>query len=146
MGYSIKRFCQKILIRNRKHINKELYVVRLANEKKIIGICHQLIIAENTKLSYKPYGVNLGKRYIENDRLEKYIIVDDNMVKIVNGVCSYDIPISMRTARNISIIFDSKVNQLRTLLEDKINSKVKHSLDTIYDSLIQRQTEPNRII
>lgn len=136
MEHKVKRYFLKKVINNRKWFNKDMYIHRTPNEKKVIAICHQLILSEGAKLSYKPDGLSLGKRYIENDKVEKYIIIDDTLIKIVNGVCSYDIPVSIKTAKSISIIFDSKVNGLRNVLEEKINSKVKHSLDTIYVNLV----------
>lgn len=138
INHFFKRRAQIIAVKNRRCLNKEWYIERNPNEKKIMGICRWLIKNESTILSYKPDGVNLGTRYVVNEKLDKYVILVDTSIKIVNGVCSYDITISPKTAKNISIMFDSKVNQMRNILEDKINSKVKHSIDTIYESLLKK--------
>lgn len=120
------------IIKSRKKIDKEQYIVRSDFEKEAVGICRNLIKRQDSKLlgSFKTQ-----KRYVKNDVLGMNIIIEDGNVDIINHTYQYNVPISIKSHKIISNIFDGHQDADRQQMENEIRSNVKHSLQTIYEKI-----------
>jgi len=129
--HKIKRFFQKIFIWFRRLTStythkKEKY------ENQCIQICEKLIMNSETALLLTPL---TAKRYIKNEEMGIFIVIQDGTVKITNHVYSYMIFMEGNGYRKIIDKFDNEVEQRRIQMEREIDSNIKHSLGNILKGL-----------
>jgi hypothetical protein len=102
------------------------------HEKECVDICKKLIPLDETKLLITHLST---KKYIRNDELDIYVIIEGKHVDIINHVYSYSI---VMEGRGMDIILDMFYNELelrRKKFEDEITSNIKHSLKTIANNI-----------
>jgi len=102
-------------------------------ENECVSICRKLISKDETVLLMSPLS---GKRYIKYDDGQIFIIIQQMEMTLVNHSYSYTIDIQGKAFSRISKLFDNEIERRRQLMEDEIQSNVKHSLKTIYKNLI----------
>jgi hypothetical protein len=95
-------------------------------------ICKKMIRRPDSVLLLTPL---TNKRYIKNDPLSIFITIDGGIVNVINHKYSYIVPMSDRTMKEVTDMFNSTVENQRKKMEEEITSNIKHSLRDISDSL-----------
>ena len=97
-------------------------------EKDCIAICKKLISKEDTVLLLTPIS---NKRYIRNEELGIFVILENYRVKVINHVYAYTIFLDQKPWDNIILNFDLEVEKRKEKFEKEITSNIKHSLQNI---------------
>ena len=101
-------------------------------EKDCIAICKKLIHKEDTVLLLTPIS---NKRYIRNEELQIFVILEGHNVKVINHVYSYMVFLDQKPWDNIILTFDTEVEKRREEFEKEITSNIKHSLQNILQNI-----------
>ncbi len=115
-------------------------LVRLSNptpekseyERDCIAICKKLISKEDTVLLLTPIS---NKRYIRNEELQIFVILEGHNVKVINHVYSYTVFLEQKQWDSLVYLFDTKVEKRREEFEKEITSNIKHSLQNILQNI-----------
>ncbi len=102
------------------------------NEIICTSICRKLINDPTSKFLIAPLSY---KRYIKNDKLNIFVILDDNQISVSNHIYHYDVTITQRAKDKLCTLYDSKVEKLRQEYEDEIKSQIVHSLSSILQKI-----------
>ena len=135
MIHQLNRFAQKLAIKVYKKIKPPLEISEY--EGAALKICRKLITNQDNVLLMSPIS---GKRYIKNEDLQLFIVIEERNITIVNHTYSYDIQINEKSYLNVKTVFDSAVEYRRSLMEADIKSNVKNSLHTIFKNVINEST------
>lgn len=102
-------------------------------EQYSVDICIRLIKLQSSKLTYAPIS---HKRFIKNDDLDMFIVIDSNTVNLINHVYSYSVYIE-NSDLYLSILrsFDEVLEDRRQELENEIRSNIQHSLKNILQKI-----------
>ena len=103
------------------------------NEKTASSICRKLINHEDSKFLIAPLS---QKRYIKNETLQMFVIIQGDRINITNHIYNYDITISLQMGEKLGRLFDNKVEESRMKFEKEMHSQVQHSLKKILEKLI----------
>ena len=101
-------------------------------ERDCIAICKKLISKEDTVLLLTPIS---NKRYIRNEELQIFVILEGHNVKVINHVYSYTVFLEQKPWENIVVAFDNEVEKRREAFEKEIMSNIKHSLQNILQNI-----------
>ena len=101
-------------------------------EKDCIAICKKLIHKEDTILLLTPIS---NTRYIRNEELQIFVILEGHNVKVINHVYSYMVFLDQKPWDNIILTFDAEVEKRREEFEKEITSNIKHSLQNILQNI-----------
>jgi hypothetical protein len=101
-------------------------------ERDCIAICKKLISKEDTVLLLTPIS---NKRYIRNEDLQIFVILEGHNVKVINQVYSYTVFLEQKPWENIVVAFDNEVEKRREEFEKEIMSNIKHSLQNILQNI-----------
>ena len=101
-------------------------------ENDCIAICKKLISKEDTVLLLTPIS---NKRYIRNEELQIFVILESHHVKVINHVYAYTVFLEQKPWDNIILSFDLEVEKRREEFEKEITSNIKHSLQNILHKL-----------
>jgi len=101
-------------------------------ERDCIAICKKLISKEDTVLLLTPIS---NKRYIRNEELQIFVILEGHNVKVINHVYSYTVFLEQKPWENIVVAFDNEVEKRREEFEKEIMSNIKHSLQNILQNI-----------
>ena len=133
-SHKFKRFSQKVAIRVLKMLDPSKYLApKNEYEAETISICKRLASAEGSTLLMSPIS---GKRYIRSKDNQIHVIIEGHLVTIVNHSYSYVIPMEGKSHERLICMFDMEVEAQRDVMEDEIRANIKHSLSTIYKSLV----------
>lgn len=102
------------------------------NESICIAICRKLIHHPDSKFLIAPITF---KRYIKNQTLGIFVVLDDAQISITNHVYHYDVNLTFREWDKIRNQYDSKTEKMRQTYEDEIRSQIVHSLSTILEKV-----------
>ncbi len=101
-------------------------------ESVCLSICRSMISHPDSKFLIAPLSM---KRYIKNELLGVFVILDDRTVSITNHVYHYDVKISQRDWDRICSMYDGKTEKIRNEYEDEIMTQIQHSLRNIKDKI-----------
>ena len=101
-------------------------------ERDCIAICKKLISKEDTILLLTPIS---NKRYIRNEELQIFVILEGHTVKVINHVYSYTVFLEHKPLENIVVAFENEVEKRREKFEKEIMSNIKHSLQNILQNI-----------
>ena len=133
-SHKFKRFSQKVAIRVLKMLDPSKYMApKNEYETETIAICKRLASAEGSTLLMSPIS---GKRYIRSKDNQVHVIIEGHLVTIVNHSYSYVIPMEGKSHERLIRMFDMEVEAQRDVMEGEIRANIKHSLSTIYKSLV----------
>jgi hypothetical protein len=102
------------------------------NEKTAASICRKLINDQNSKFLIAPLS---QKRYIRNESLQMFVILQEDRINITNHIYNYDLTVSSQLTQRLNRMFDNKVEEARLKFEKEIHSQVRHSLKKILEKL-----------
>lgn len=135
------------MFKNLKRIAKRLYVKwklksrykwmqqeRNSTEAETVclSICRSLISHPTSKFLIAPISM---KRYIKNEQLGLFIILEDRNISVTNHVYHYDVRLSERDWDRICTMYDSKTERIREEYESEIMEQIQHSLRNIKDKI-----------
>ena len=101
-------------------------------QKVALSICRKLIKDETSVLLIAPKS---NKKYIENERLDIFIVIDGDEISIINHVYNYIIKLSYRDNIRINHFFDYETEVRRNEYEQVIKNRIEYSLHTILDKI-----------
>jgi len=130
IAHNLKRLIQKKYISFSRMSNPQ--VKKSAYERDCITICKKLIAKDDTVLLLTPIS---NKRYIRNEELQIFVILENYSVKVINHVYSYTVFLEDKSWHLITNLFDNEVERRREVFENEITSNIKHSLQNIIKSL-----------
>lgn len=97
-------------------------------EKILLSICRNMISHENSNFLVDPLS---AKRYIKNDDLGLFIILDGGTISITNHEYHYDVKLSDREWDRLIFFFDNKTEKIRQNYEEEIIKQINLSLNNI---------------
>ena len=130
IAHNLKRLIQKKYISLSRMSNPQ--IKKSSYERDCIAICKKLIAKEDTVLLLTPIS---NKRYIRNEELQIFVILESYSVKVINHVYSYTVFLEDKSWNSITSLFDNEVERRREEFENEITSNIKHSLQNIIKSL-----------
>jgi len=110
------------------------------HEKTAFKICVKLISDKDSDFMIAPMS---QKRFIINEKLNLFIIIDYGRVEITNHVFHYDVRLSNRDYERITYLYDTETEKRRSNTEITIKSNVKNTLDKVYEAII-KETQKNQ--
>jgi hypothetical protein len=134
-----KRFKVRLSKIGRSSAMKTYEEVEL-HEKTAFKICVKLISDKNSDFMIAPMS---QKRFIINEKLNLFIIIDYGRVEITNHVFHYDVRLSNRDYERITYLYDTETESRRVKTEMTIKSNIKNTLEKVYDA-ISKETEKNQ--
>lgn len=142
----MKKFFKRIYKRFKLRVNKigrsssmKTYEEVELHEKTAFKICVKLISDKDSDFMIAPMS---QKRFIINEKLNLFILIDYGRVEITNHVFHYDVKLSKRDYERITYLYDTETEKRRTNTEMTIKSNIKNTLEKVYDA-ISKQTEKN---
>ena len=142
----MKKFFKRIYKRFKLRLNKigrsssmKTYEEVELHEKTAFKICVKLISDKDSDFMIAPMS---QKRFIINEKLNLFILIDYGRVEITNHVFHYDVKLSRRDYERITYLYDTETEKRRTNTEMTIKSNIKNTLEKVYDA-ISKQTEKN---
>ena len=97
-------------------------------EKTCSAICRKLINNKYSKFSIAPLS---DKKYIVNENLGVFVVLQDTKVEITNHVYHYEVKFNQRTSKRIHTLFNNKTEKIRLDYETQIKSQINSSLQGI---------------
>ena len=85
------------------------------------------------------------KRYIINESLNLFIVLDFGRVEITNHIFHYDVVLSKRDNERIAYLYDMEVEKRRLSTEKMVKSNIKNTLDKVYEEIILKIEKSNQI-
>jgi hypothetical protein len=102
-------------------------------EKFCLKITKKLIENESSVLTLAPLS---QKRFIKNDELRMFIMIENRVINIVNHIYSYTLVIEDIDAyKEIISEFDNKLDTIRISLEKEFRMNIQNSLKNILESI-----------
>ena len=105
------------------------------NERICKSICYKMINNPHSKFLIAPLS---GKRYIKNEVLKVFIILDDKKVTITNHIYHYDVILSQRDFDRVSHMYDNNTEEIRNEFENEMMSQIMVSLSTILHKISEK--------
>jgi hypothetical protein len=101
-------------------------------EKTAFKICVKMISHPKSDFMIAPMS---AKRYIINEELGLFVIIDYGKVEITNHVFHYDIKLTGRDFERIVYLYDNETEKRRNLTEAEVKGNIKNSLLKVYDKI-----------
>jgi hypothetical protein len=133
-----KRF--KVKMARRMRNNMVTHEEVELHEKTAFKICVKVISHPSSDFMIAPLS---DKRYIINEDLNLFIIINWNKVEITNHVFHYDVVLSKRDHERVIYLYDTETEKRRTNTEANVKANIKNSLDTLL-SKINQHMENNK--
>lgn len=105
------------------------------NERICKSICYKMVNNPHSKFLIAPLS---GKRYIKNEVLKVFIILDDKKVTITNHIYHYDVLLTQRDFDRLTHMYDNKTEQIRNDFENEMMSQIMVSLSTILNKISEK--------
>jgi hypothetical protein len=110
------------------------------HEKTAFKICVKLISDKDSDFMIAPMS---QKRFIINEKLNLFILIDYGRVEITNHIFHYDVRLSNRDYERITYLYDTETEKRRSNTEITIKSNIKNTLDKVYEAII-KETEKDQ--
>ena len=129
-----KRLYKRIKVKMTKRMRKSIpsYEEVEPYEKTAFKICVKMISHPKSDFMIAPMS---NKRYIINEELGLFVIIDFGKVEITNHVFHYDVKLSGRDYERITYLYDTETEKRRNLTEAEVKSNIKNSLLKVYDKI-----------
>jgi hypothetical protein len=101
-------------------------------EKTAFKICVKVISHPESEFMIAPMS---NKRYIINQELSLFVIIDYGRVEITNHIFHYDVKLSRRDFERITYLYDTETEKRRTATEDEVKGNIKNSLVKVYEKI-----------
>jgi hypothetical protein len=101
-------------------------------EKTAFKICVKVISHPESEFMIAPMS---NKRYIINQELSLFVIIDYGRVEIINHIFDFDVNLSRRDFERITYLYDTETEKRRTATEDEVKGNIKNSLVKVYEKI-----------
>jgi hypothetical protein len=102
-------------------------------ERFCLEITKKLIENESSVLTLAPLS---QKRFIKNDELRMFIMIENRVINIINHIYSYTLVIEDIDAyQEVISEFDNKLDNIRVSLETEFRMNIQNSLKNILESI-----------
>jgi len=134
--HHFKRGLQKayILI-HRKFQVPDLTSARSDHEMECLSICKRLIRMEDSILLMTPL---TDKRYIKNEQVGIYVIMEKHHVQVINHIYSYSVHLGEKSWTKLIDFYNDEIEERRLQFEKEITSNIKHSLKNILHGIEEK--------
>lgn len=132
-----KRFYKRFKVKMARHMrnNMKTYEEVDLHEKTAFKICVKLISHRDSDFMIAPMS---QKRFIVNEKLNVFIIIDYGRVEITNHIFHYDVKLSLRDYERITYLYDTETEKRRVNTETEVKSNIKNSLQNILNKLTEK--------
>lgn len=132
--HSIKRWIQKNYIRfYRKFVDLDgIDKQKYDHEIEALQICKKLIKTNESILLMAPIS---GKRFVKNEKMGIYVILEGRGVKVINHIYSYNVILGDKAWNKLLSFYDEEIEKRRMEFEREITSNIKHSLKNILEEI-----------
>lgn len=131
-----RRFFKRITVRfyrwERNHSLFQTSEEVTEYESTCMSICRQVMKNESSKFSIAPLS---EKKYVINESLGVFIVIQDNKIEITNHVYHYEVKLQNRQAKRIHSMFNKKTEKIRLDYENQIKSQISNSLEQILNKV-----------
>lgn len=110
------------------------------HEKTAFKICVKLISDKDSDFMIAPMS---QKRFIINEKLNLFIILDWCRVEITNHKFHYDVKLSSRDNERLLYLYDTETEKRRSVTEVTIKSNITNTLEKVYQ-VINQEIEKNQ--
>jgi hypothetical protein len=110
------------------------------HERTAFKICLKLISDKDSEFMIAPMS---QKRFIINENLNLFILIDYERVEITNHIFHYDVRLSNRDYERITYLYDVETEKRRSNTEMTIKSNIKNTLEKVYEA-ISKETQKNK--
>ena len=110
------------------------------HERTAFKICLKLISDKDSEFMIAPMS---QKRFIMNEKLNLFILIDYGRVEITNHIFHYDVRLSNRDYERITYLYDMETEKRRTNTEMTIKANIKNTLEKVYEA-ISKETQKNK--
>jgi hypothetical protein len=97
-------------------------------EQKAMSIFRKMLRHKDSKFTIAPLS---GKKYIVNQELGIFIMIEDSFLEITNHIYHYEIKLQYSSSTKLHKLFNTRVEEDAISYEKEIKSNIKMSLDTI---------------
>lgn len=104
-------------------------------EKTAFKICVKVISHPSSDFMIAPLS---NKRFIINQELNLFIIIDFGRVEITNHVFHYDVKLSRRDFERITYLYDNETEKRRTDVEVEVKGNIQNSLTKVYAKITNK--------
>jgi len=105
-------------------------------EDTCMAICRNLIKNDKSKFAIAPLA---EKKYIINEDLAIFVVIEDNKIEITNHVYHYEVKLNQKNTKRLHSMFNKKSDKIRLEYEAKIKSQVSFSLEEILKKVSKNQ-------
>jgi hypothetical protein len=102
------------------------------HEKTAFKICVKLISDKDSEFMIAPMS---QKRFIINEKLNLFVIIDWSRVEITNHVFHYDVKLSSRDNERLLYLYDTETEKRRSNTETIIKSNITNTLEKVYQAI-----------
>lgn len=128
----MKRILKKIYIKYlklmRDGLNQKKPDDLVSYEQKAISIFRKMLRHKESKFTIAPLS---GRKYIVNQELGIFIMIEDSFLEITNHIYHYEIKLQYNSSTKLHKLFNKRVEEDAVLYEKEIKSNIQMSLDTI---------------
>jgi hypothetical protein len=109
------------------------------HEKTAFKICVKLISDKDSNFMIAPMS---QKRFIINEKLNLFVLIDYGRVEITNHIFHYDVKLSTRDYERVTYLYDNETEKRRETTEKEIKSNITNTLEKVYQA-ISKETQKN---
>jgi len=133
--HSLRRKVQKFYISAYRIMNPDFASEKSAHEMECISICKKLIKMEDSILLMTPL---TDKRFIKNEKMGIYVIMEKYNVQVINHIYSYSITMGDKSWGKLVDFYNQEIEKRRNQFESEIRSNIKHSLKNILHDIEEK--------
>jgi len=132
-SHIVKRIFLRLYLVFQKKINNQFGIEDEQQYQKVcLSICRKLITHQDSVFLIAPIS---GKKYIKNDKLDIFIIMNERHINVTNHIYNYSVFVSERDWQRITYLFNLTTEKRKQEYEDTIKSQITHSLHSILDKI-----------
>jgi|688.fasta_scaffold04449_3 hypothetical protein len=133
--HNFRRSVQRFYISAYRMANPEFTHEKSAHEMECISICKKLIKMEDSILLMTPL---TDKRFIKNEKMGIYVIMEKYNVQVINHIYSYSITLGDKSWGKLIDFYNQEIEKRRNQFESEIRSNIKHSLKNILHDIEEK--------
>lgn len=135
LRYRVKRMKVFFIKLEKNHSIFNTDMIPSEYEKTCAAICRKVMNNEHSKFSIAPLS---DKKYVINEKLGIFVVLQDSKLEITNHVYHYEVGLNSRTAKRIHTLFDNKTEKIRLEYENQIRSQINNSLQEILEKVSKK--------
>lgn len=136
-AHKLKRITQKFGIKFTRMTNPLESGKISQSEREASSIFRKLLKEPESELLTSPLS---GKYYLRAEDKSILLVLGNGQISIVNHVYGYNVPLSQKCEKLLTINFLEEVEDRRTKMETEYNSNIQHSLKTIIKNLNEKRS------